>query len=153
MTTNRLRGLLALALILAGIACGHAASPAVVAEPTARAAAPADRFGVSLANADPRQMAEIGLSWFLWDGALGWAAEGGDPGRIAPGTQFPFVVEIRDNVPEARIRAAAERFPGRHWLIGNEPNVTTKENLAPEEYADALNRYATMIKRYDPGAT
>src|SRR5437764_681253 len=74
------------------------------------------RFAVSLGSADIAQMKTIGLDWFLWDGALDWAASDADPDRVPDGLHFPFLLHIRDKIPEDRITTAARRFPGSYWL-------------------------------------
>lgn len=46
----------------------------------------------------------------------------------------------------------ARSYPGRTWIVGNEPDVLTQDWATPEQYASAYHRIYGAIKRADPSA-
>lgn len=58
--------------------------------------------------------------------------------------------ELRPS-PQKLMRLAA-KYPGRTWLIGNEPDVEWQDNATPEQYAYAFHCAHAAIKGGDPTA-
>ncbi|PWH13471.1 MAG: hypothetical protein DDG58_14050 [Ardenticatenia bacterium] len=48
------------------------------------------------------------------------------------------------------IVAAARRYPGSIWLIGNEPDVIWQDNVTPERYAQVYHDVYHLLKEADP---
>ena len=46
-------------------------------------------------------------------------------------------------------RNSAKQYPGRTWLIGNEPDVRWQDNVKAEDYAVAYHNAYTAIKGAD----
>jgi hypothetical protein len=77
------------------------------------------------------------------------------PSDEAVGMHFAplvWVVEGRLEPPPAWLAATAARFPGRTWLIGNEPDVKWQGNTPPDLYARAYYTAYTTLKAADPSA-
>jgi hypothetical protein len=154
--------LLSLAFLPLAAAQPESASDVVQAvRPASQPAPPASdarksRYGVGLGNVRPAQMQTLGLQWFVSSEALTWALQGAASGVTIPdGVQFPFMVWAKSANTETErqtLRMAAEKFPGKYWLIHNEPNVKEMGNMTPTEYAEALHWYAGVLKDIDPAA-
>jgi len=52
----------------------------------------------------------------------------------------------------ASIPKMMERYPGRTWQIGNEPDAYLQDNASPEEYAQQYYAIASAIRANDPTA-
>jgi hypothetical protein len=50
------------------------------------------------------------------------------------------------------VAQATQADPGALWLIGNEPDVATMDNVLPVVYAESYHRLYHLIKAYDPTA-
>lgn len=68
-----------------------------------------------------------------------------------------FVPMVR--VPQGELRPSPEqlmtlaaKYPGRTWLIGNEPDVEWQDNATPEQYAFAFRCAQAAIRGGDPTA-
>ncbi|MEW6567725.1 MAG: hypothetical protein AB1449_06085 [Chloroflexota bacterium] len=107
------------------------------------------RFGFGLASwTQPAIWAEaLGAGWYL-----DWTAEPRPDG--APLDHWLMVrVAPRCTRPSPQEAAGlARRYPGRTWIIGNEPDVIWQDNLPPERYAALYHAYYHAIKAADPEA-
>ncbi|MFN8557905.1 MAG: hypothetical protein U0531_11375 [Dehalococcoidia bacterium] len=77
--------------------------------------------------------------------------------RATPRHEDAPFLPVTPPLDEERARELARRFPGSHWLVGNEPNVAegnrhARQQQPTENYARALERYARTIKDSDPTA-
>ena len=129
-------------------------TPAAAAQPPVRfpspvASARRSRFGVGVVDGDPDQVRALGLEWHT---------QCCKPDFIPPeGTRAPRFIPINPPLDEAMVRSLAQRFPGSHWLIGNEPNVAESSppglgNTDPDVYAQSLHFYAGVFRQADPTA-
>jgi len=155
---------LLLSLVLLPVAAGHpkrATEALPVGHPSSQAGPSApeslqSRYGVGLGDARPAQLQTLGLQWFVSGEALTWALQGDASGVTIPeGVQFPLMVWAKNantEIEQQTVRMAAEKFPGKYWIIHNEPNVKEMGNMTPAEYADALHWYAGLLKSADPTA-
>jgi hypothetical protein len=76
--------------------------------------------------------------------------------HAALGMEFMPMVRMREGQLQTEIEFIAEmaaRYPGRTWLIGNEPDVLWQDNTTPEQYAQAYHQAFNTIKEADPTAT
>jgi hypothetical protein len=107
------------------------------------------RFGFGLSDsADPVYWGiELNAAWYLnWNIELTrnfivpehWQMVRLSPGCISPGLDY--------------IRWAAVHYPGKVWIIGNEPDVIWQDSITPEEYALDYNILYQVIKNSDPTA-
>lgn len=122
------------------------------------------RIGIGIPDRDPQifQWPDYRPGWFLNWTTLYYASESlkppGDPGSgpmAGLGMEFTPMVRVRTDrlVPSPReLRVQAARFPGRTWLIGNEPDVRWQDNVLPEIYAELYHDAYTAIKSVDPTA-
>lgn len=54
--------------------------------------------------------------------------------------------------PAAEAARLAARWPGRVWIIGNEPDNIWQDNITAEQYAHQYSAYYAAIKQADPSA-
>jgi len=107
-----------------------------------------DRFGV-IASGSARdwQVQTLGATWFIdFDR---------DPGDAPPGThKVPFiqVTPKSTRLSPGELATLTSRAPGSYWYIGGEPNVRQQGNMAPEDFVDEFDYYATEIRSADPTA-
>lgn len=107
------------------------------------------RYGVILGDGDAAQVTALGLEWFIhWH----------QPTEAPVGTSIVSFLPASPVLDEATLREYVQRFPGSYWLLGNEPNLplishpTPTLAATPEQYADALAWYASVLKAIDPEA-
>lgn len=87
------------------------------------------------------------------EGSLSALASGGWYGFTTGSIQVPGKVElVRPGADLTQLAARARAYPGRAWIVGNEPNVSGQDNLQPAAYSDFLAAVATAIKTADPTA-
>jgi hypothetical protein len=131
----------------AGAAASAPAATGTSAPPDISTDQRLSRYGVSVVDGDPRQVAALGLRWFI-------VSAFADDAPAPPGTTAVRFMPIDPPMGEADLRDRVRKFPGTYWLIGNEPNVPdmTFGGVDPGAYADALNYYAQVIKDADPTA-
>jgi hypothetical protein len=122
------------------------------------------RIGIGVPDRDPQlfQWPEHRPGWFLnWTTFYRASEDLTPPGSSTAnpleglGMDFTPMVRTRTDrlVPSAReLRILAARFPGRIWLIGNEPDVRWQDNVVPEVYAELYHEAYTAIKSVDPTA-
>jgi hypothetical protein len=123
------------------------------------------RIGISVPDGNPQYFAwpEHRPGWYLnW--RVGYStsiAEEGLPQVFqmdapdALGMEFVPMVRIRRNrlAPPAReLRIRAARYPGKIWLIANEPDVRWQDNVEAEIYAELYHEAYMAIKSADPTA-
>lgn len=116
----------------------------------------AERFGVA-APGDPRSLAEIGARWY-YDY---WPSVGDAPrGYAKVGT---LRAGERNGTPLAQVRRQARAYPGRYWLVFNEPDLAEQDKVSDaylaargEErfayYARRYHEYRTTLREADPTA-
>ncbi|HET7011756.1 MAG TPA: hypothetical protein VFI11_13350 [Anaerolineales bacterium] len=104
-------------------------------------------FGMALTAEPERWARALGAGWYL-----DWAAQprAGDATldywmmvRVAPRCTRPSLQEA------ARL---ARQYPGRTWIIGNEPDVASQDNQPPGRYAALYHDFYEAIKAADPKA-
>lgn len=68
---------------------------------------------------------------------------------------FPMVRVPRGELrpPPQQLMRLAAKYPGRTWLIGNEPDVVWQDNATAEQYAHAYRCAHAAIKAGDPTAS
>lgn len=113
-----------------------------------------DRFGVTTGpNVD-----RYDLSGFPADAFLDWRSYSYDtvPNFM---TYFPTIVFFRTAAGRSyytpngdALVAAARRYPGATWIIGNEADTIWQHNVRPEVYARLYNEIYTIITGVDPTA-
>lgn len=59
----------------------------------------------------------------------------------------------RSEADRAKFRDYVLRNRGRVWIIGNEPEVTSQDNLTPTQYAQMYRTYYSTVSQLDPSAT
>jgi hypothetical protein len=107
------------------------------------------RAGFSISTStDPAYWADmLGASWYM-----DWSMK--DTGQDA-GPQHWQMVRVHENCispsPEA-IRAAAMKYTGQVWIIGNEPDVIWQDNVTPTRYAISYHALYNLVKSADPSA-
>lgn len=77
------------------------------------------------------------------------------PSTTGLGMTFAPMLRIQEGqivVPLETVARLATDYPGRLWLIGNEPDVRWQDNTPPEQYAVAYHELYTIIKGIDPSA-
>jgi len=131
-------------------------STSVTAVPVAADQEPAstvdERFGVIVSGAtDDGVTAEASADDILRRlGLRTWYS-------FSPGTEanVPGVQQIELARPPAdpwSLADRAQRHPGAHWLLGNEPNVPAQDNLSPADYAAWYHDVTFAIREADPTA-
>lgn len=85
------------------------------------------------------QLQEIGPTWYYTYGFAGPAM---------PGYERVYLVPWQYD-DEALARALREH-PGQWWMVGNEPNDPSQDNLSPAAYAAFYHRFLEAARRYDP---
>jgi hypothetical protein len=123
------------------------------------------RIGIGVADGNPLYFAwpEHRPGWYLnW--RVGYTTSLEEEGlpqvfrMDAPdvlGMEFVPMVRIRRDrlAPPARdLRIRAAQYPGRIWLIGNEPDVRWQDNVEAEKYAELYHEAYVAIKSVDPSA-
>ncbi len=99
-------------------------------------------------RADPVDWAgQLGAGWFLDWGTRAWGAnqpiEYWQMIRITDGQFHPAIAEIQE---------LAREHAGMVWVVGNEPDNRSQDNIAPELYADLYDEAYTALKAADPSA-
>lgn len=93
----------------------------------------------------------LGASWFL-----NWTT--GEPMADRQLDYWQMVRIQPDRAPDGALptladcAALARRWPGRVWVIGNEPDNIWQDNVPAEDYAHYYHDYYTAIKGADPSA-
>jgi hypothetical protein len=54
--------------------------------------------------------------------------------------------------PAERLAQLAALYPGRAWIVGNEPDIASQDWATPEQYATAYHAVYQAIKQADPSA-
>ena len=115
-------------------------------------ASPLDRFGVNVVTRYGRvtdyDLARLGARWYTdW-----WYA----PSPARPGgieyVQLVSSSNALDPAYQDALAQAVANNPGALWLIGNEPDQRSQDNLLPEDYARAYHEMYLFIKERDPSA-
>ena len=94
------------------------------------------------------------VAWEL-DPTLDWGAT---TNPILPeGVEYIRVLRLRDDLYPgtlANITGWVEAYPGRVWMVGNEPDTRYggQDELEAEVYADRYYELATLIRKGDPTA-
>lgn len=72
----------------------------------------------------------------------------------ALGMEFVPLISTRPDLAysPALLARLATLYPGRAWIIGNEPDIATQDWVTPEQYAAAYHAAYQAIKRADPSA-
>jgi len=117
---------------------------------TALYPSPADRlgFGVTHPPVTNYDVAPLQAGWYY-----DWSP-GANPQHPA-GLAFAHLIRVPLRDPaatQAAVAQAAQNDPGALWLIGNEPDVFTMDNVFPEVYAESYHRAYLLIKAHDPTA-
>ncbi len=120
--------------------------PLVARHRTGEGASRQAKKGVGLA-CDPTPWQDVadatGAYWFYdWSVSSVRRAEGG----------ARYVPMVRTKYSSGDLTAFASAHPGSYWLVGNEPNVASEDNLAPEEAARAYSGLCATILAADPSA-
>lgn len=108
------------------------------------------RFGVTAALEDVRPALAAGLPF----GSYATWRVSGEP-QQPDGVHFWQMIRLQEErvrTPWRDIDAALAANPGAIWLIGNEPDVISQDNVRPETYAQLYHQLHTYIKRRDPSA-
>lgn len=116
------------------------------------------RVGIGIPDGRPTMFdwPEHRPGWFL-----NWTVGHREDGRFQMdarpdlGMEFtPMVRMLRDRLtPSAReLRILAARYPGRIWLISNEPDVRWQDNVTPQRYVEMYHEAHTAITSVDPTA-
>ena len=111
---------------------------------------PADRlgFGVTHGPVTRYDVAPLKAGWYY-----NWSL-GENPSHPA-GLAFAHLISVRNidwTMIKAAVAQATQNDPGALWLIGNEPDVFTMDNVFPEVYAESYGRLYRLIKAHDPMA-
>jgi hypothetical protein len=69
-----------------------------------------------------------------------------------PGHTHVLLTRPLDSASAQELQAAARTRPGHWWIIGNEPNDPSQDNLSPAAYAAYFARTAALIRQADPTA-
>ncbi len=77
-----------------------------------------------------------------------WYYTYGFSGPTVPGYERVYLVPWHYD-DEALARALKEH-PGQWWMVGNEPNDPTQDNLSPAAYAAFYHRFVEAARRLDP---
>ena len=112
--------------------------------------APNDRlgFGAAKGAVTDYDVASLVAGWY-YDWGVG--VDPPHPGELIYAHMIR--VPVTDTVAiRAAVAQAALTDPGALWLIGNEPDVATMDNVLPELYAESYDRAYRLIKAYDPTA-
>lgn len=111
------------------------------------------RFGVGQSGQGDYNIAALNLGWYLdWHTTV-------TPTR-PNNAEYYQVVRIQTAIdggftftpPTSTLQAAVLANPGGIWLIGNEPDSPSQDNLLPELYARAYHHLYGLIKTYDSTA-
>jgi len=105
------------------------------------------RFGFSSSTPiDPDYWASaLGATWYL-----DWTVAERPPSEKIEHWQMVRVSEDGFKPDLGTVEAVARSFPGRTWVIGNEPDVIWQDNTSPETYARSYYEIYTAIKSVDP---
>jgi hypothetical protein len=105
-------------------------------------------FGLSTSADAVNWAHRLGADWYLdWSVSSRYPVEYPEfwqMVRLAPN----FVVKPDPQ----KIRSLARGYPGSVWIIGNEPDNISQDNLTPEDYAHRYHQLYTLIKAADPSA-
>jgi hypothetical protein len=104
-------------------------------------------FSIALPAEAAHWAAMLGSGWYLdWDVQEGSSAGGPEHWQI---------VRLHESCispsPQA-IQSTASSYPGRVWIIGNEPDVIWQDDVTPRRYAVFYHALYGLIKAADPGA-
>ncbi|MBC7316052.1 MAG: hypothetical protein H5T70_06510, partial [Chloroflexi bacterium] len=77
-----------------------------------------------------------------------WYYTYGFSGSTVPGYERIYLVPWQYD-DEALARALKEH-PGQWWMVGNEPNDPSQDNLSPAAYATFYHRFLEAAHRFDP---
>jgi hypothetical protein len=112
------------------------------------------RLGVGMSGPpDSYNFAPLNLGWYLdWHTAL--------TPTHPNSADYAQVIRIESTIdggfvfspPTATLQAIVAANPGAVWLIGNEPDSPSQDNLVPELYARAYRHLYQLIKTVDPTA-
>ncbi|MFW5942240.1 MAG: hypothetical protein ACOCXI_10590 [Chloroflexota bacterium] len=108
------------------------------------------RFGVTAAMEDVGPALVAGLPFGSY---ATWLVSAHPP--AADGVQFWQMIRLQEDrvrTPWHEIDAALAANPGAIWLIGNEPDVISQDNVRPQTYAQLYHQLHTYIKQRDPSA-
>lgn len=104
-------------------------------------------FGIASAAEPSYWGPALGAGWYI-----DWTISR-RPGYLAPEHwQMVRVAQGCTSISPEGAGAVARRYPGRTWVIGNEPDVIWQDNVTPVRYARAYNDFYWEIKRSDPSA-
>ena len=103
-----------------------------------------NRFGIILSSNTYYQqtLKLVGLRWYQ-DFSF-------DTDGIPPGTTKVMKVRTNEQITPEELQTAAKQRPGSYWLIGNEPNSPSQDDLSAESYTKIFHDYVTTLKEADP---
>jgi len=112
--------------------------------------APNDRlgFGAAKGAVTDYDVASLVAGWY-YDWGVG--VDPPHPGELIYAHMIRVPITDTETIQPA-VAQAAVNDPGALWLIGNEPDVATMDNVLPELYAESYDRAYRLIKAYDPTA-
>jgi hypothetical protein len=107
------------------------------------------RAGFSISSfTDPAYWAEmLGSSWYL-----DWSMQGEMPANSPEHWQMVRVHEDCISPSLQAIQSTASSYPGRVWIIGNEPDVIWQDDVTASSYAVFYHELYQLIKSSDPTA-
>jgi len=120
--------------------------PLVSKDRTGPGTRPLSKMGVGLA-CDPtpwQEVADATGAYWLYDWSVSRARAEEAGGKYVP--------MVRTKYDSGNPTAFAAAYPGSYWIVGNEPNVTSEDNLAPDEAARAYSGLCAAILGVDPSA-
>jgi hypothetical protein len=107
------------------------------------------RAGFSISSfTDPAHWAEmLGSGWYL-----DWSMQSEMPANSPEHWQMVRVHEDCISPSLQAIQSTASSYPGRVWIIGNEPDVIWQDNVTASSYAVFYHELYQLIKSSDPTA-
>ncbi len=104
-------------------------------------------FGLALAADASYWGPRLGAGWYI-----DWSATR-RPRYLQPDhwQMVRVAADCSSLTPEGAARLAL-RYPGRVWIIGNEPDVIWQDDVTPERYAQVYHDFYHALKAMDPQA-
>ena len=108
------------------------------------------RFGVTGGSADAHTARNLGMNFGSY---INWGLT--TPSALPNNTTVWQMIRITKNGARVSLDTIANSLaanPGAVWVIGNEPDIASQDNVAPARYAEIYHDLYTFIKARDASA-